>query len=108
MELHRQQCQHCKSHEMLNILAREPGRPTVVYVRCLNCHRLVARYKLSEYYHHGKGIESFLKSHGSGSMESGRRVMEEFERVKKESVEGYRAAVKELEKEHEKEREDLA
>jgi hypothetical protein len=100
MELHRQQCQHCKSHEMLDILAREPGRPMVVYVRCLECHRLVARYKLSEYYHHGKGIESFLKSQGSVATDSARHVMEEFERVKKESVEGYRAAVKQLKKEH--------
>ena len=54
MELHRQHCQNCQSIEMRNILVREAGKATSVYVRCGNCGELVARYKLRDYYHHGR------------------------------------------------------
>ena len=96
MEIHRQQCQSCGSHDMRNILVREPGRPAAVYVRCGGCRELVARYKLAEYYHHGKSIESYLRSHGSASAESGRHFLEEFERAQRESIEGFEAAVAKL------------
>jgi hypothetical protein len=83
---------------MMNILARQPGKPGAVYVRCRKCRRLVARYKLSEYYHHGKGIESFLKSLGPGAGDSARHFIEEFERAKQESLDGFEEAVKLLKK----------
>jgi RNase P subunit RPR2 len=57
MELHRQQCQKCKSFNMRNILVRNPGEQQMVYVRCVDCHEFVALYKLRDYYHHEKGIE---------------------------------------------------
>jgi hypothetical protein len=97
MEVHRQQCQSCGSFRMRNILVREPGRRAAVYVRCAACRQLVARYVLADYYHHGKGIESFLRSHGAASSESGRHLLEEFERAKSEALEGFEAAMKALE-----------
>ena len=60
MEVHRQQCQHCGTFDARNILVRETGLPMTIYVRCTQCGELVARYKLSEYYHHGMGVESYL------------------------------------------------
>jgi hypothetical protein len=80
-----------------NILVREPDLRTTIYVRCAQCLELVARYKLREYYHHGKGIESYLKSQGAASVESGRKVLDEFSRIETESVAGYEEALKHLE-----------
>ena len=97
MEVHRQQCQKCGSINVRNILVREPDLRTTIYVRCAQCLELVARYKLREYYHHGKGIESFLKSQGAAAVESGRKVLDEFSRIETESVAGYEEALKYLE-----------
>ena len=96
MEVHRQQCQSCQSYETRNLLVRQPNELTIVFVRCGNCGKLVARYKLADYYHHGKDVESFLRSHGSGAMESGRRVLDEFNRIKGESMTGYEKALEYL------------
>ena len=82
VETHRQRCQACGSTTLHNILVREPGNPQAVFVQCADCQELVARYQLSDYYHHGKGIDSWLRSLGSGSHESGRDFMGEFERVR--------------------------
>ena len=68
-----------------------------IYVRCLGCGELVARYRLSEYYHHGKGIESFLRSLGSGAGESGRDYLTQFQRTQTEAVHGYEDALRTLE-----------
>jgi hypothetical protein len=99
MEVHRQRCQSCGSLNLHNILAREPGQPTVIFVRCAACDELVARYVLSGYYHHGKGIDSFLRSLGSALAESGRDTLADFERVKKEAIEGYEAVLQRLKEE---------
>jgi RNase P subunit RPR2 len=99
MEVHRQTCQKCGSIDVRNILAREPDIPMTIYVRCAKCGELVARYKLREYYHHGKGIDSFLRSQAAQLAESGRHVLGEFRRTQKESVQGYEMVLKELEKE---------
>ncbi len=96
MEIHRQQCQACESFDVRNILVRQAGRPTVVYVRCQKCMGLVARYKLTEYYHHGKGIESYLRSLGAGGGDSARHFREEFDRAVSESVAGFEATVERL------------
>lgn len=96
MEIHRQQCQQCGSRELRNILVREVGAPMTVYVRCLGCKELVARYRLSEYYHHGKGVDSFLQSLGSGAGESGRDYLGEFSRIQDESMEGYEEVLRRL------------
>jgi len=72
---------------------REEGHPVVVYVRCGNCGDLVARYVLRDYYHHGKGVESYLRSHGSSSSESGRAELDTFHKVKQDALEGYLRAV---------------
>jgi hypothetical protein len=74
---------------MRNILVRETGQPAAVYVRCHACGELVARYELSGYYHHGKDIESWLRSLGIASVESGRDTLAEFEAIRKQAVEGY-------------------
>ena len=74
---------------------REPGHRTVVFVGCTQCEKLVARYALEAYYHHGKGLESYLRS-VQGSVESGRRVLSEFEATQQEAVDAYERLVKAL------------
>jgi hypothetical protein len=96
METHRQRCQVCQSLQMRNILVREPGEPTVIYARCGECGELVARYRLEDYYHHGKGIESYLRSHGGAAAESGRRIMKEFQEVEAQALAGFAAAIAQL------------
>ena len=96
MEIHRQRCQQCNSLDVHNILVREVEAPMVVYVRCVQCGQLVARYKLSDYYHHGKGIESFIRSIGGTVEESGRDVLDQFKRSQSASLEGYELALKYL------------
>jgi hypothetical protein len=96
MELHRQQCQACGGYDMRDILVREESHPTVIYVRCIGCRSLVARYELSDYYHHGKGIESYLRSHGASDAESGRRILDEFTHARDRAVAGYERALQEL------------
>ena len=98
MEVHRQQCQSCMTMEVRNILAREPNAPTVVYVCCIHCSRLVARYELSDYYHHGKGVESFLRSKATSVEESGRKMVREYDEVRKRAIEGYKKVLEELER----------
>jgi hypothetical protein len=97
MDIHRQQCQACRSIDLRNILVRETGRPEAVYVRCIACGELVARYELSAYFHHGKGIESWLRSRGIASVESGRDTIAEFEALHKAAVEGYQQVLAKLE-----------
>ena len=102
MEVHRQTCQNCGSIDVRNILAREEGHDQTVFVRCASCGELVARYRLRDYYHHGKGLDSFLRSHGSQAMESGRAQLAEFERTQQEAVAAYQQVVEQL---HEEEKE---
>ena len=97
MDVHRQTCQACGSIDLRNILVRERGRADMVYVKCLKCGEFVARYRLRDYYQHGKGVESFLKSIGAGDTESGRSQLAEFEAIQKESLEGYQRALEQLE-----------
>ncbi len=97
MEIHRQQCQQCASRDVRNILVREADAPMAIYVRCLRCGELVALYRLSEYYHHGKGIESFLRSLGSGAGESGRDYLDQCHRTQTEAVRGYEEVLRKLE-----------
>jgi hypothetical protein len=96
MDVHRQTCQACGSREVKNILVRVAGQPQTVFVRCSRCESLVARYKLRDYYHHGKGIESYLRSKGGSAGESGRHVLEEYKRVADEAAAGYRVALEKL------------
>ena len=96
MQVHRQTCQQCGSIDVRNILVREADRPTEVYVRCGQCGELVAGYQLSNYYHHGKGIESYLREHGVGAADSGRQWLAEFKRVQQHATAGYEAALKQL------------
>jgi hypothetical protein len=85
---------------MRNILVREEGRSTTVYVRCADCGDLVARYELSGYYHHGKGMDSYLRSIGPRAAESGRNLLGEFRRVQSDSVAGYQRALLALDELH--------
>ena len=96
MEVHRQTCQQCQSIDLRNIIVREGHSPTKVFVRCAKCKELVALYELNQYYHHGKGIESYLRSH-SGSADSGREWLSEFEAAKQEAETGFAAALEKLE-----------
>ena len=45
MEVHRQRCQSCGSRDMRNVLVRQPNEPQTVFVRCVECGELVARYR---------------------------------------------------------------
>ena len=94
MEIRRQTCQACHSIDVRNILVRRTGQPTTVYVRCARCLKLVARYKLRGYYHHGKDIDSYLRSRGSAAADSGRDLLEEFQRVQTEAAEGFEQVLK--------------
>lgn len=93
MSVHRQRCQACGSIDVRNILVRAPGQAQTVYVRCGQCQSLVARYVLQDYYHHGRGLESYLRTHGGAMAESGRRVAEELEDAERRALEGYDAAL---------------
>ncbi len=93
MEVHRQTCQDCGSIDVRNILVREEGRAQMVFVRCAKCGDLVARYRLRDYYHHGKDVESFLRSHGAEASDSGRSHLDEFGRIQDEAQEGYEQAL---------------
>ncbi len=93
MEVHRQTCQNCQSRKVQDILVREAGEPAVVYVRCAQCGELVARYVLSDYYHHGKDLDSYLRSQAAQSSESGRDMLEGFRKTQTEALEGYLRAL---------------
>ena len=99
METHRQKCQQCNSTKMCNILVRAPGHSTVIYARCADCKELVAKYSLEDYYHHGKGIESYLRSHGGSEAESGRGIMKSFREAGEDALEGFAAAIENLRQE---------
>ena len=100
MEVHTQKCHSCQSTKMSNLLVREPGQSQTVYVKCRACGEFVARYRLTEYYHNGKGIDSWLRSLGSAAPESGRDFLGEFERVEEAALLGFEQASKWLEESH--------
>lgn len=95
MDVKRQTCQSCFSIDVRNIIVREGDRQ-MIFVRCAKCKELVARYELKDYYHHGKGIESYLRSHRVTQGESGREWLEAFNRSQNEAVTGYAAALNAL------------
>ena len=97
MEVHRQACQKCGSRQLNNIVARPAGEPTLVFARCADCGELVACYELRRYYHHGKDVESYIRSHGPRAAESGRNVLAQFDRVQRETIEWYEKVLKALE-----------
>jgi hypothetical protein len=99
MEIHRQTCQSCKSKKVRNLIVREDGSSDRIYVQCLDCRKLVARYILTEqgYYHHGKGFESYL--HGldrGGHFESGKNIREDFDRTRESVLAEFEEALKAL------------
>lgn len=96
MEVKRQTCQACQSIDVRNILVRNGG-DQVVYVRCAKCKELVARYELKDYYHHGKGIESYLRAHGQHGSDSGRAWLDVFQKSQEKAVTGYQQALAALE-----------
>lgn len=96
MDVKRQTCQACHSIDVRNIIVRE-GKDQVIFVRCAKCKELVARYELKDYYHHGKGIESYLRAHGAGGGDSGRAWLEAFNKSQAKALTGYEEALHELE-----------
>ena len=85
MQVHRQRCQRCHSIELHDLLVRKPGKNQIVLVVCAACRELVARYELSSYYHHGKGIDSWLGSFNPIT-ESAHDLRESFERVRDDAM----------------------
>lgn len=105
MELHRQTCQLCDSHEMRNILVREPGEHDKVFVQCCHCSEMVARYVIAPggYYHAHKGYESYLRGMArNGDVMSGKRVKNEYEELETQCQARFER-LKELLKEQHKE-----
>ena len=100
MQVHRQRCQKCGSIDLRNLISRDSGQAAKIYVRCAKCRELVAFYELSRYYHHGKGIESYLRAHGVGAADSARTWMAEFERLQNEAIGGYEEALENLQSEN--------
>jgi hypothetical protein len=80
------------------IIRRSEARPPAIFVRCSECHSFVARYALSEYYHHGKGVDSWLHAYGAKAAESGRHLLQDFTSVKEEAVAEYEQVMAELER----------
>jgi hypothetical protein len=99
MDVKRQTCQLCHSIDVRNIIVRDGGRQ-FIYVRCAKCKELVARYELKDYYHHGKGIESYLRAHGVKASDSGREWLNQFQQSQDEALAGYHAALEALEELH--------
>ena len=96
MDVKRQKCQSCRSIDVRNIIVRD-GSDQAIFVRCAKCKELVARYQLKDYYHHGKGIESYLRAHGMGDGDSAREWMDLFNKSQEQAVVGYDEAIKVLE-----------
>ena len=96
MEVHRQRCQSCGSLDVHNLLVREVGEPQTVYVRCAACGELVARYQLSDYYHHGGGVESYLRTHVGQVFASARQIAETLAQVQQNAFAGYERALEAL------------
>jgi RNase P subunit RPR2 len=99
MDVKRQTCQACNSIDVRNIIVRD-GRDQVIFVRCAKCKSLVARYQLKDYYHHGKGIESYLRAHGATGGDSGREWLNAFKESEEKAVVGYEEALHILESSH--------
>ena len=98
MELHIQQCQNCQSRELRNVLVRETN--DVVYVQCIACESLVARYILDNtdgYFHLGKGYESYLRAQERGGMSlSTRNMVDEFQNKEEKILEEFDEVKEEL------------
>ena len=97
MEVHRQECQSCNSHELNNVLVRRPGEDASVMVRCARCHGFVARYTLSGYFHDGRGMGSWLRGLGIPFEESGRRYLSAYNEVRSSARREFAEAMEELE-----------
>lgn len=69
---------------MMNLVVREPGTPPLVLVRCEDCKELVARYELRGYYHHGKGMQDWLRTMPIAT-ESTVDLQDRFARVREEA-----------------------
>ncbi|MEM9585687.1 MAG: hypothetical protein AAGA03_00275 [Planctomycetota bacterium] len=98
MDVKRQTCQSCHSMDVRNIIVRDEDGGQVIFVRCARCGELVARYDLKDYYHHGKGIESYLRAHGMRGSDSGRAWLEAFKKSQQDALVGYEAALEVLAK----------
>ncbi len=96
IDVKRQTCQACQSIDVRDIIVRDKGKQ-IIYVRCAKCKELVARYELKDYYHHGKGIESYLRARGASGGDSGREWLDAFNKSQREAIEGYAEALHELE-----------
>ncbi len=85
MDVKRQTCQACRSIDVRNVIVRD-GKEQIIFVRCSNCKELVARYQLKDYYHHGKGIESYLRAHGVAGGDSARAWLDAFKKSQEQAI----------------------
>jgi len=81
---------------MQNVLVEE-GTDLLVYVRCAECHAFIARYQVNRCYHHGKGLDSYLKSLPSFDLSSGYAILEELAALRADAVSGYQMVTKAIE-----------
>lgn len=94
MDVYIQQCQHCKSRNLRNILARDHAQH--VYVQCRDCGEFVARYVVATggYFHNGKDYESFIRTMMLDSgFSSGRDMKTVYQEVSDTSAKGFEEAV---------------
>jgi len=95
MDVYIQQCQHCRSRNLRNILVRDDAQR--VYVQCRQCDQLVARYIIAPggYFHEGKDYESFLRTRMlDGGFLSGRDLKAAFQDVSDSCAKGFGEAVR--------------
>jgi len=93
LEIHRQTCQKCGCRNMRNLLVREPGESDKVYIQCIECDELVARYVIAPhgYYHHGKGFESYLRGLvRGGDLASAQDLQNEFENIQEKCLKEFK------------------
>jgi hypothetical protein len=101
MDVYIQQCQHCKSRNLRNILARDNAQR--VYVQCRDCGEFVSRYVVAAggYFHEGKDYESFLRAMMLDSgFTSGRDLKAVFQEVSESSNSGFKEALNQAQKKY--------
>ncbi len=101
-------CPHCSEEKLLGVIAREPDAVPTVFLGCAACKGLVASFRLDQGFLNKRAMESVVSALGTNIFESGREVAEAIEKLSADAVERYNAALLELDriKDEEKQQRD--
>ena len=87
---------------MKNIFAQLPGESDKVYIECVQCQELVARYTIARngYFHQGQEYHSYLRGINRGSAyESAKDLQEGYSKIQEACQAEYEQIKKEQAKE---------